>query len=94
MAGYNLPPGVTGNEWQIAGPTARPGWQVIDVEHECPEEEFEEGFTGTVEADLETTVSYGTLYETYRWTCPRCGRDGETERELERSDFEDPDVDR
>lgn len=87
----NLPPGVTGNEWQIAGPTASRGEHELDVEHECPDDEV---FTGAVFADMEFMVSCGTVYETYYWSCPRCGQDGETEKEASREDFIDPDADR
>lgn len=66
----NYPPGVTGNEWQIAGADER----VISVACESgfnltangdPQEDQDCGFSGEVDA-------YSTDGETWVWDCPRC----------------------
>ena len=61
MSLSNYPPGVTGNEYAIAGPDG----DGIEVDIECPECGTE--FTGTI-STYKSTASYeeGTV-------CPKCG---------------------
>lgn len=54
----NYPPGVTGNEWQIAGPDER----VVSVD--CNVDGC--GFTGEVDGS-------SIDGETWQFTCPDCG---------------------
>lgn len=61
----NYPPGVTGGEFEIAGPD----WEG-QVDRECLEECR---FAGEVEA-----WSYGSVLH---WTCPMCGTEHEEEPE-------------
>lgn len=74
----NYPPGVSGNEWQIAGPQAET-IETREVEHECDPKRFEEGFVGEVEAEVTYWDRYSPLGIAY--TCPKCGAEVETEEE-------------
>lgn len=56
-SGY--PPGVTGNEYEIAGPDKE--WE---EERTCSNEDC--GFSGLVNGE--------TYNNTEAWTCPQCGR--------------------
>lgn len=61
----NYPPGVTGNEYQIAGCPERD----IEVEYECDECDF----NGMVEATEYTTALYRDSREfTEEFECPGC----------------------
>lgn len=84
----NYPPGVSGLEYAIAGATSRGGDTRL-VAHECPEDKFEEAFSGDVEGELES-------YEYEVWFCYECPQCGETVTiDLDPEDFgPDPDVDR
>lgn len=64
----NYPPGVTGNEWQIAGAAER------EVDAECITEVdgVECGWMGTIDATSVDGVDWD-------WFCPRCGSMGFTE---------------
>ena len=66
----NYPPGVTGNEWQIAGPDAERD-ETRDVK-ECGNAECEfEG--GTVEG----VVTFYGFEAWFDWECPECGHSNE-----------------
>ena len=76
MGGY--PPGVTGHEWQIAGPAAARE-EERTVLHEC--EGFEEPFDGTVVVELTYWDRYSPIGVV--WECPQCGTEIETEEEAD-----------
>lgn len=65
----NYPPGVTGNEYAIAGGTAVRGTVTREVSHECPEDRFEEEFEGEVEVD--DVEVYGYTFTGF-YICPKC----------------------
>lgn len=66
----NYPPGVTGNEYQIAG--GRPIRPIHEhVQHECDPEKFEEDFEGEVLID-DVEVFNGIASGFF--TCPQCGK--------------------
>jgi hypothetical protein len=80
MTMNNYPPGVTGNEYQIAGPSRE--WEVkMDVE--CLNDECEK-FDVLQEVDVEGEHYGGTDY--FRWSCPVCAHEHEFEREPEGPD--------
>lgn len=73
----NYPPGVSGNEYQIAGPdTSTTDLREVSCETEdCANyDNYHE-----VELDIE---SYGGI-EYYTWVCPNCQTSRDYERELE-----------
>lgn len=94
--GWNYPPGVTGREWQIAGPSAEYPQQVV-----CEEQDVTLKIVDTrgkvVEVEVEQCPFEGEVdvavygRTTYCWTCPFCGR--EHEDEIEESG-PDPDLQR
>lgn len=80
----NYPPGVSGHEWQIAGPAYEvEREEQRDVEHdECSVLDGEgSGFSGEVAA---LVTDFGPGYtRLVEWTCPRCGTMVEQEEEWE-----------
>ncbi len=80
----NYPPGVTGKEWQIAGPVSA-GQQHKDdcggkVKHWYNEEEWDLidcPFSGYVDVEMYDNIEV--------WVCPNCGFENETE--LTEEDF-------
>lgn len=90
----NYPPGVTGNEPQIAGALAERG-----EDKECGQEATlpftdENGKVWHITVDCpfegKVDVSYWDRYGSYTWTCPLC----QHEHEGERDDEPDPDEER
>lgn len=66
----NYPEGVTGNEWQIAGPSAE---FTETLEVQCGNDDCE-AFERLVEVEGETRA-YGAEERVFEWTCPECKRD-------------------
>jgi hypothetical protein len=73
--GWDYPPGVTGNEYQIAGPS-REWEEKMDVE--CLNDECEM-FDVPQEVEVSGESYRGT--NTYYWECPTCGHSHDFERE-------------
>ena len=67
------PEGVTGNEWQIAGPSAE---FTESREVECGNDDCED-FESLVEVEGETRA-YGEE-RVFDWTCPKCNHEWEQE---------------
>lgn len=75
----NYPPGVSGNEWQIAGPSKE--WdEEREVEHACDEDRFEENFEGKA---LVRVTQWDFYSRSIEWVCPQCGEDVEDEDDPE-----------
>jgi hypothetical protein len=79
----NYPPGVTGNELQIAGPDSE--WEE-DMDVECQNDECEM-FDETQTVEVSAWSYHGSA--TYNWDCPKCGH----AHEFERDDINEPDPD-
>lgn len=92
MTGWNLPPGVTGREYEIAGPD----WDG-DIERTCGAvnvtitlvDKVDDGNTFTIEMDECPLIDHVVYAERYMgvtsWLCPACGTAHEEE-------YEGPDV--
>ena len=81
--GWNYPPGVTGNEYEIAGPDNE-GEEKMDVE--CANDECEK-FDVLQEVEVSAESYRGSA--TYFWDCPVCGHS----HQFERDDINEPDPD-
>jgi hypothetical protein len=84
----NYPPGVSGNEPEIAG---------FDVAHEmdhrevaCDNEECTE-YQQHAEQFVEVAREYQTyvLFESWEWTCPKCGDKTSYDDEIDYDDMHD-----
>jgi len=78
----NYPPGVTGNEYQIAGADHEfsDEREVSCDNEECSE--YENYFEAGVDVEMVGDTEYWT------WNCPSCGSSRDYDREVE---WEDPD---
>lgn len=80
----NLPPGVTGREWQIAGPDSE-----TDETRTVPCESIMCNFHDKVEG---VTVGFDGSF-TFDWTCPDCGREQSADITSDVEDEHEPDPD-
>lgn len=71
MTGYNLPPGVTGFEDAINGPT-REYDATFDVKHECDEDTYDAFFEGSAAG---TVVLWSSPPAQFVFDCPQCGEE-------------------
>lgn len=82
MSGW-YPPGVSGNEPQIAGYDSSE-----DIDHRecsCQNDECEE-FEKTEEREIVLTKEYGSfnvVYESWTYVCPKCGNSSDWDSEYE-----------
>lgn len=82
----NYPPGVTGREYEIAGPDAE--WTETKTAY-CTNEECSE-FDQEVEAELDVQSYRGSWWATY--TCPACNSDHDMEGDMDEDYGPDPDA--
>lgn len=81
MTGYNLPPGVSGFEDAIAGPSDEYEAEFA-VRHECDEDKYDGFFEGSA---VGTVVVWSAPPVQFVFDCPQCGE----EVTLESEDGED-----
>ena len=86
----NYPPGVTGNEIQIAGPDSDD--QFDDArEINCDNEDCADHANYREEmVTVNQWIYHGVVSEEWKWTCPLCSHVSEFENEYEQ-ETEDPD---
>jgi acetone carboxylase gamma subunit len=77
MSLSNYPPGVSGNEPEIAG-----GHEFSNVRtHACDNESCSQYGVEDVEAEVDITLAYDTEY--FEWVCPTCGARHDVEVNVE-----------
>lgn len=82
--GWNLPPGVTGNEYEIAGPDAE--WSDTK-EVSCSNDECT-AFEKEIEVEVDIQSYRGEAW--FSWTCTVCSIEHDEEFTIEADDDYDP----